>query len=189
MTEFFKFDNHSIEQHTNATAAYLPEDETFLAKKIAGTNLRNLLVSFAQQFKNTEELLNLFINELDPNEANYLITEWESAVGIPDDCFTATGTLEERRRDVLVKLASLGIQTNEDFVALADIFGVDVQISSGSNFSLFFPANFPIQFIGSIETGRFTILVKFLTPSPLTGLVECLFAKLIPANCVLTVIP
>lgn len=189
MTKFYLFDNHSEEEQADALASYLPNDETFFAKRIAGTNLRNLLISFAQQFKNTEELLNLFTNELSPNEANYLITEWESAVGIPDDCFSGDGTLAERQRDVLVKLASLAAQTSDDLIAIADIFGVDVEITAGSDFDLFFPAPFPIIFIGSIEESRFVVLVKFLTPSPLTSLVECLFSKLIPANCVLTVIP
>ena len=189
MAIFNLFNNNSIEQHTNAIANYLPEDETFLAKKISGTTLRNLLISFASQFRNVEQLLNLFTNELSPNEANYLIGEWESMVGIPDSCFTGTGDLESRQRDVLVKLASLNVQTANDFVVLADIFGVDVEIQSGGDGGFFFPASFPMAFISSAQDSKFIIIVKFLNSSPLESLVRCLFSKLIPSNCILIVLP
>lgn len=189
MTKFFLFDSHNNEQHADSIAAYLPNDETFLAKIKQGSNVRNFLLTLAQQFKEVEELLNLFSNELSPDEANFLINEWESMLGIPDDCFTGSGTLEDRQRDCLVKLASLGIQTAQDFIDLADIFGIDVSISNGTDGGFFFPAAFPMAFTTPTPSTKFIIIVKFLTPSPLTGLVECLFSKLIPANCILVVLP
>ena len=189
MSLFNLFNKTSQSERADSIAHYLPNDAMYEAKFIEGTNVRNLLMGLAPEFGRIEDLLNLFTNELSPNEANYLIGEWESMVGIPDSCFTGSGTLAERRRDVLVKLASLSIQTANDFITLADIFGVDVSISNGTDGGFFFPASFPMAFTTPTPSTKFIIIVKFLTPSPLIGLVECLFSKLIPANCILVVLP
>ena len=126
------------------------------------------------------------------------LDEWESAVGIPDDCFTGQGTNDERRRDILTKLASLGIQTAQDFEDLAEIFGVDVIVLGGAESGSVFPLIFPvIVFFNSAKEARFTIIVTFILEAanefPLTfpiqfgsdeiAILECLFTKLKPANC------
>jgi len=183
---------HTKEQHANALAAYMPGGRLFDAAKRNDATLRKFLIGLGCELLRSEQFLRSFEQELNINTTELFIDEWEAALGIPDDCFLGPNNIDGidgRRRDVLVKLASLGVQTVADFEALADIFGVDVEITSGSDFDLFFPAPFPIIFIGSVEDGKFVVIVKFLTPSPLTDLVECLFNKLIPANCVLAVLP
>ena len=108
-----------------------------------------------------------------------------------------TGTNDERRRDILAKLASLGVQTAQDFEDLAEIFGITVQVESGADVATIFPFIFPALFFSSTKEARFTIVVTFLEEAPnafpltfpitfgdeLIGLLECLFAKLKPANC------
>lgn len=83
MTELFK--RHTQEEHANALAAYLPNDENFAAKGIDGTKLRQLLLGMAIQPKKAEDILALVWEELDPSKTSLFIEEWESAVGIPDD--------------------------------------------------------------------------------------------------------
>ena len=58
-----------------------------------------------------------------------LLTRWESAVGIPDSCFPGTGTIDERRAHVLLKLAKMNVQTAEEFVTLGISLGfLDIKV-------------------------------------------------------------
>ena len=95
-----------------------------------------------------------------------------------------------------MKLASLGIQTEEDFEGLASLFGVVVDVQPASPHAVF-PAIFPIYLVGSPIDARFTIIVTFTVDTanrfPLTfpfifgdaaiATLECLFRKLKPSNC------
>ncbi len=183
---------HSNEEHTNSIAAYLPGGRLFEGATIQDTNFRKMLKGFADELITAEGYLKSYQDEYDINETTLFIDEWESSVGIPDACFLGPANVDGitgRRRDVLVKLASLGVQTTTDFENLAAIFGVNVQITSGSESGFFFPAAFPAPFFGSQQTARFAVVVKFISASALIDLVECLFSLLVPANCVLVVIP
>jgi uncharacterized protein YmfQ (DUF2313 family) len=120
----------------------------------------------------------------------------QKAVGIPDDCFPGTGDADERRNHILTKLSSLGIQTADEFVALAALFGVTVTVESGS-VSGAFPMVFPITFFDASQPARYTIVVTFTViggddfpfefpftfGDAATAILECLFSKLKPANC------
>lgn len=180
---------HDSEQHTNAIAAYLPNGPLFAAKIKAGTVFRQLLTGIAEEVLNAEAYLKELQDDFIPDTTVKFIEEWESVLGIPDDCFLATGDTDERRRDILIKLASLGVQTADDFVALAALFGIVVTVESGK------AVNQPPA--ASDKEQRFTIVVTFTVEAanqfPLTfpftfgdeviAIVECLFSKLKPANC------
>lgn len=180
---------HTIEQHTQALANYLPSGRLFAAKLRANTVLRKLLTGLAGEVLNSEGFVKALQDEFIPDTTVKFIEEWESVLGIPDDCFLATGDTDERRRDILIKLASLGVQTADDFVALAALFGIAVTVSSGK------AVNEPSA--ASDKEQRFTIVVTFTVDAantfPLTfpipfgdeviAIVECLFIKLKPANC------
>ncbi len=188
------FKRHSKEEHANSVAAYLPNDDLWAAKGIDGTNLRKLLLGLALSLARSEDRLETVWEELDPSTTTDFIEQWESAVGIPDDCFSTQGTIEERRRNVVIKL-NAAIQTKEDFEALAALLGLTVIVTSGIDFASF-PLIFPVLFIGSLQEARFTMVVDFETPTDLVfpftfpiifpqdkvAIVKCLFRKLAPAN-------
>ena len=123
------------------------------------------------------------------------LAEWESAVGIPDDCFDTNGITDERRRNVLAKLSAEGLQTCLDFLALAAKFGVVADCVGGSVNGTF-PYTFPMVFFNSPKEAHFTIIINFVLPANLTFpytfpiqfgnaeliLVQCLFRHLKPAN-------
>ncbi len=191
------FDRHNVSLQADSIANFLPPGLMFTGGKIEGTNLRKLLTGLAEELFRSEDLLKQYTEEYLPDCTVLFLDEWESALGIPDDCFSGTGTNDERRRDILAKLASLGVQTAQDFVDLALIFGIDVQVQSGADVAAIFPFTFAVQFFNSAKEARFTIIVTFLEEAPnvfpltfpitfgdeLIGLLECLFAKLKPANC------
>lgn len=187
---------HNKEEHTNSLAAYMPNGPLFEAKNIADSNFRQLLKGFAGELFTAEGYLITLEQEYFPDTTNLFLSEWESALGIPDDCFSGTGTNNERRRDILAKLSSLGIQTDTDFVALAALFGVTIEVNSGSVFSIF-PLTFPVLLFSTKSDARFTIVVDFIDQevnefplifpfifgSEILGTLECLFNKLKPENC------
>lgn len=191
----------TLEEQTQMLANYMPGGKLFAAKNVNDSNFRKLLRGLAGELFTADGYLKTYSDEIKPDATVLFIDEWESAVGIPDDCFKGTGDIDERRRDVLVKLASLGIQTADDFVAVALLFGVTVTVESGvtGNTPSIFPMTFPIVLGGDIQDLRFIIIVRFTAPDssrfplifPITfgtseiAILECLFAKLKPANCAL----
>lgn len=188
---------HSQSKHADSVADYLPSGRLFEAARITNTNFRKLLLGLASELSIGEGYLKTISNEYDINTTTLLIEEWEGALGLPDDCFSASGTIEERRRDVLVKLASLGVQTDDDLVELGVIFGIPIVVSSGVDLGSVFPMVFPFMFFATAKDARFTIIVDFTVTAassfPLTfpftfgsseiAILECLFNKLKPANC------
>jgi len=184
------------ETHAQRLADYLPGGRLFQAKNVDGSNLRKLLRGIATELFTADGYLRDFQEDITPSVTTYFINEWESALGIPDSCFTGAGTLTERRRDIVIKLAALGVQTAADFEALGDLFGVTVTVRAASTFSVF-PLIFPVLLFDTEKEARFTIVVDFTVDAasqftltfPFTfgdetiGTLECLFRRLKPANC------
>ena len=187
---------HTREQHTDSLADYMPGGPLFEAKRIGDSNFRKLLRGFASELFTAEGYLRSFDSEYSPLNTTLFLEEWEQALGIPDTCFAGDGTVTERRRDVLIKLASLGVQTADDLVQLAALFGITATVRAGRAFSVF-PLEFPVLLFNTEKEARFTLVVDFpvteASKFPLTfpfvfgdetiGVVECLFNKLKPANC------
>lgn len=190
------FDRRNIEDYTDSLAAYLPGGVLFASRNIKNSNFRKLLRGMAGELFRVNGLLRDYNREILPDQTVQFIDEWEKAVGIPDDCFDGSGTLNDRRRDILTKLAALGVQTQTDFIELAELFGIDVQILQGTETSMF-PVTFPVTFFNSLREARFTIVVIFTVSAanrfPYTFpllfggedvlILECLFNKLKPSNC------
>ncbi len=179
---------------TNSVAAFMPNGRTFAAKNETDSTLRKFLSGISLELFRIDEQMNLISQDHDINLTVEFIEQWESAVGIPDDCFDTTGTLAERRIQVLAKLANMNVTTAQDFITLAALFGVNVTITPG-NVASTFPMQFPIIFFGSAKEAKFTMVVNLPTDSnsfPFTfpllftesanNLIQCLFNKLKPAN-------
>lgn len=191
-----KIVQHTKTQHADALAHYLPGGVLFRAKRVEGSVMRRLLDGLACEMFTAEEFLLTLQNEYIPDTTVKFIEEWERALGIPDECFSNTGTLDERRRNILAKLASLGVQTEADFISLALVFGLVVTIEQGATGNVF-PLGYPITFFGTPKEAFFTIIVsvsvasefKFPLDYPLpfgdpeVAILKCLFANLIPINC------
>lgn len=188
------FQRRDIEQYTDSLAAYLPGGELFTSKSVQNSNFRKLLRGIAGELFTANGLLIEY--DILPDVTNNFLSEWESALGIPDDCFVVEESNDNRRRNILTKLAALGVQTVEDFEAIGTIFGITVTVSPGTD-EITFPLTFPVFMIATNTEARFTIMVRFTVQEanrfPLTfpftfgdeiiSILECLFNKLKPANC------
>jgi uncharacterized protein YmfQ (DUF2313 family) len=176
----------SLNDHARALADYLPNGRTFEAKGIGGSNLFQLLEGLSGELKRTQEYISTLEDEFIPDQTTLFLSEWEKALGIPDACFTGTGTDEERRRDILTKLSLLGVQTIEDFENVASVFGATVEVLAGVDSAVVFP---------DITTARNTIVVNVTIPerfvytfpftfgSNLLVFLECIFSQVKPENC------
>lgn len=130
---------HTQDEMVASLAAFLPGGELFEGALIPGTNQHALLVGISGELLRAENFLFLYNSEFLPDQTTVFIEEWESALGIPDDCFPgpAESDVETRRLHILVKLASLGVQTSDDFENLATILGfpgTEVVSGVGSEF-------------------------------------------------------
>lgn len=110
---------------------YLPSGDSFKAAKDESSNLRRMLLGFAEEFFRMETEIVALVNEWFPDTTETLITNWESALGIPDSCFPIGETLQERRNNVILKLSSLGLQTSADFEIFAERIGETIKVRSG----------------------------------------------------------
>lgn len=147
--------SYTAEQHTNALAQMLPNDKTFDAKNREGSNLRNLLSGLSPSHKRLADAISLFEQEYIPGETTLFLDEWERALAIPDGCFTGTGSNADRNTAILTKLASSGIQTAQDYIDLAAIFGVTLNAEPGLNY---YPS-----LISNLKKARYTVVITLLS--------------------------
>lgn len=190
------FERRTLEDYTDSLTAYLPGGTLFASRSVQDSNFRKLLRGMAGELFRSNGLLREYSCEVLPDQTEKFLDEWESALGIPDDCFSGEGSLNDRRRDVLTKLAASGIQTEQDFIGLAAIFGVVITVTPGLE-EIQFPLVFPVLMFATESEARFTIVIEFTVLDtsrfPLTfpfqfgddviAILECLFNKLKPANC------
>lgn len=183
---------NSVEVNTQLLAMYLPSGKMYEAKNKPDTVFYKLLFAVSKEFTRVQEKIYEVTMEYDINTTKELISEWEKWLGIPDDCFTNTVSLEQRRKQCKAKLGQMNLQTEGDYIQLAANFGYDIEILHGVDYAIF-PMKFPIL-LGSIKEAKFTMIVKFLNvnkPSnvfPITfpfvfqapNIVECLFNHLKP---------
>jgi uncharacterized protein YmfQ (DUF2313 family) len=180
------FERRDIEQYTNSLADYLPGGILFASKSVASSNFRKLLRGMAGELFRANGLLKEYSEEIIPDQTVKFIAEWESTLGIPDDCFKVAGTIDNRRKQVLTKLAALGVQTIPDFENVALIFGVTATVLAGSESGITFASNKVARFtivINLTLPERFTYTFPLTFGDDVTVLLECLFNKLKPANC------
>jgi uncharacterized protein YmfQ (DUF2313 family) len=195
--EFVPF---SDELNTQSKADNLPNGELFRAKNIPETNFRRLLYALALEIGRTETKIEELADDYYIWTTTNLLTFWERTVGIPDGCFKIKNvSVEQRRKNVIAKLALMNVITEEDFVNLAAFFGITIEIESGiENHGGVFPVTFPMIFTDTFKEARFTMVVKFLneeTPNvfpytfPMTFIddptefMRCIIKHLKPAYC------
>lgn len=189
------FEDHSLEEHTQAVADYVPQGKLWRAKNIVNSKIRDLLTAFGASNKRQEEALNDFWQEVFIGTTDEFIDDFEKALGIPDDCFTGTGTLEERRTQAQLKLVSLYVVTEQDFIDLAAILGFTITIEQPIKTAIFpyvFPFVLPdakgIRFTWivrgvNVATAGFPYIFPFVFPDLSNqNILQCLFNRLKPAN-------
>ena len=175
------------------TINYLRADKFFRAKNIQSSNLRNLFEGLAIEVARSEGILQEISDEFDPSFTTKLLSEWEKALGIPDDVFPVMKDATERRNNILLKLTALGVSTKEGFEALALILGFVAVVYPGIE-KLVFPYTFPfilnnvsarwvmyVEAPASVATSQFPYTFPFVFGEDTTRVLVNLFKKLVPS--------
>lgn len=179
-----------------ALVSWMPPGMAWVAFRITDTVAWKFLNGLAPEFVRLAQLIEDSRKTIPKtsNNTDFLL-EWEFALGIPDDCLPATGSTEERWTHVLAKFASMNIQTNADWIALAAIFGFVITVSGGIGSSLY-----PVGFFADDKEARNYIVVTFDIVEPIafpytfpiqfeqnqTQIMECMFTKLKPVHNMIT---
>ncbi len=190
------FKSHTLEEHAQAQADYMPEGKLWRGKNIVDSKFRDLLRGLGASGKRQEEALSAFWDEVFVNTTTTFIGDFERALGIPDDIFGIGDTLVERRRNCLLKLVSLYVVTEQDFIDLAAELGYAITITQPIE-DAFPPYDVPF-FPLILKNARFTWIINgdnivigvppYDVPffpgegSADAGIMERLFRKLKPAN-------
>ena len=182
-------------QQADILAQYLRDDNLHEAKNRDGSTLRKILIGLASEWLNFRSKINEVSNEYNPKTTTKLIEEWEQFVGIPDNCIPVASTIEQRRLNVLLKLAGINATTEAQFKNVASILGYNIEVSNGVSTSAF-PLTLPFLLISeasapftivitlpsSIQPNGFALTFPFTLTSQQPAILDCLFNKLKPAN-------
>ena len=151
------FESHTVEQHTQSIANFLPDGRIFAIKTIEDSTFRKFISGLAPEFQRAEDTLIETSVQHDINCAVDFLELWERAVGIPDECFPGGADLDTRRLHVILKLAQMNISTEDEFIALAAKLGFTITIDHPSANS--FPP-YDIPYIPVPNLNRFTWIVE-----------------------------
>lgn len=194
-----EIEKRTQEQTANSMAQSLPTGRLFCAANIDDSNLRRLLEGLAVEIWRIEgKIANDVYEQYFVNEGNDgLLEEWESHLGIPDDCLKIEGkTRAERVEQVILKLGLDKLVTEQDYIDLAAAIGIIITIDHGIDPGIgSFPFVFPF-FLGDAKYLRHLMIVNMpveLKPSsvfPVTfpftfgegTVLECLFNKIKDAS-------
>ena len=182
-------------QQADILAQYLRDDNLHEAKNRDDSTLRKILLGLASEWLNFRDKINEVVNEYNPQKTTTLIQEWEEFVSIPDDCIPVASTIEQRRLNVLLKLAGINVTTEKQFKNVASILGYNIEVSNGVSTSTF-PLTLPFLLISeasapftivitlpsSIKPSGFPLTFPFTLTSQQPAILDCLFNKLKPAN-------
>ena len=189
------FKERSQTQQADILSQYLRDDRLHEAKSREDSTLRRILIGLASEWLNFRNKINEVSNEYNLQKTTALIQEWEQFVGIPDSCISVASTIEQRRLNVLLKLAGINATTEKQFKNVASILGYNIEVSNGVSTSTF-PLTLPFLLISeasapftivitlpsSIKPNGFPLTLPFTLTSQQPAILDCLFNKLKPAN-------
>ena len=116
------------DQYVSFLRSLLPRGRAWSATP--GGTLENLLTAMAEELVRIDVRASRdLLNELDPRTTNELLSDWERVCGLPDPCLGTTGTLSDRRSNIVSKLTSRGGQSRAYFIAVAAAIGFTITIS------------------------------------------------------------
>ena len=76
----------------------------------------------------------LLERESDPRQTVELLPDWERAFGLPDPCYTAPQTIDERQLALIMRMTMQGGQSREFFISVAAQIGYTITITEYRTF-------------------------------------------------------
>ncbi|BBV77012.1 hypothetical protein STW0522RAO56_30660 [Raoultella planticola] len=138
---------YSVDEYTHALIKLLPTGLAWSrdTKSIQYATIKALGNSFSRSDTDSRALLNGGF----PATALMMLFEWESTLGLPDDCAIGeTGSISDRQRAVVSKLISTGGLNRAYYINVAAALGYDITINQ------FRPAMCGMSVCGDIINGE-----------------------------------
>lgn len=99
----------------------MPQGLAWNGKTDVESNIYKLFNAMASQIRALEDRVFRMATQFNPASTTDLLVEWETAVGIPDECRKRAELIQDRRDNVLTKLKKTPIVTIADYQALAEV--------------------------------------------------------------------
>lgn len=156
----YQFEARGISLQT--VLRHLPEGVAWIAWRMPGKVARRLMDAIAEAYEDMSEALCNLATELDCRTTTQMITEWETAVSLPDPCLPTATTLAERRTWVQWRLNKRRYSTASDWHYLASLFGLEITITPGWAVQrpALYPAEFPVRYDLFPKLGRFRVYIN-----------------------------
>lgn len=114
-------------EYTEAIAGELPTGVAW--PRDADSGLMKWVAGCAQIWGDVDSrAATLLVQESDPRLTIEMLTDWETAFGLPDPCVTEPLTIEARRAALLNKITIQGAQSRAFFIAAAATLGYTITI-------------------------------------------------------------
>lgn len=180
-------------------AGHLPQGRAFGKKCESGSVMHGLIKGMASDFMIVQEEIFELASQFDIDLTVDLLPDWETSVGIPDDCIFQFTTLAKRRDRVIQRLRKIPLVTLAELQAFVDSFFPDDNITLKPGSEIFtFEYDFESDFLGN-ENEKFIIIAEIpvtgdgfeytfefeFSGGPDTSLLKCLLRKILPANVLL----
>lgn len=110
---------------------HIPLGRAWLGFRTAGKRAFRMLAAIAGVFEEAWGALCTLATELNPYQTTDLIADWETALSLPDACLPSATTLDQRRTNILFRLAKKRWTTAQDWIDLAALFGLTIQVTPG----------------------------------------------------------
>lgn len=189
------FKSITLSQHESNLASFFPQGDAFDSARVPTSQLGKFISGLAVELQRAYDAMNNTSEDYDLLFTDELLSQWESAVGIPDNIFTNTGSKAQRRLNVLIKFAKMNVQTASQMQELAVALGFTNATVQPLQNQAFPPYSVPFIPIGApnsryiikvIATGATTgyppYSVPFIPVSSSTTLLQLLFDIIKPAN-------
>jgi hypothetical protein len=188
-----KPDIKAQDQTAQQLADCIPQGRVWNAKNILAKNVRKLIICLASAFNIVQQLIETMSIEFNIYTTNALLPEWETSVGLPNDCtLQLQDTIDGRREEVIERLKKTPIVTLADLQAYVDKYFTDDGIrlfASYDDYPPFGITGFDDQFyliIGVPATNEFEYDFEMeFTGGFFDDKLFCMLNKIIPANVVL----
>ncbi len=119
---------YSQEDYADALGGLLPPGRAW--PRTTGTVRVAVLRALARSFQRSDSDAQALLVGSFPATATIMLSEWEEALGLPDDCSIGeTGGISDRQRAVLSKLISTGGLTRDYYIRVAEALGYNITIT------------------------------------------------------------
>lgn len=156
-------------QAVDSLLKHLPMGAAWRGFRTAGKVFNSLAIAFGHVLDDMTAALANLSRELDPRTCVDMMPEWETALSLPDACLPAANTIDQRRANVLFRLAKRRWTTAQDWKDLAGLFGLTIDVTPGwyvqrtalygSDSGGFKYFTFPLRFDLFPRLGRFRVYI------------------------------